>query len=187
MKATKEHSSRLPLSLDLAPQEGVRSLFELCRKFIYEYYETGAPWNGPDWWLAFNKAGTRLREALERERTQEDQQPLSDREQEQAYILLIRVAYFFEPGGLAESFFYEQGWLQAQASPEDSAPVEARAKRSLLVTAADRLWGIWTFTQRTCHRDSCKPTQPTGLQAQPGQSIVAPPALSQQETGFPSR
>jgi hypothetical protein len=135
MKATKERSSRLPIPPDLAPEEGVQSLVGLCRKFIYEYYETGAPWSGPDWWLAFNEAGTRLREALEKGRTQRGQPPLSDQEQEQAYMLLIRAAYFFEPGGPAESFFCEQGWLQEQARPEGSAPAEARSDQLLSPSA----------------------------------------------------
>jgi hypothetical protein len=134
-QATKESSSRLRISPDLVPQKGVRCLVELCRKFIYEYDETGAPWSGPDWGLMFNEAGRRLQQALE-EGSPRRLQQMSDQDQEQTYLLLIRVAYFFEPGELAESFFREQGCLQEQTRSENSTPAKAGTKRSLLGTDA---------------------------------------------------
>src|SRR5262245_58582726 len=120
MKALKERHSQLPLPTDFQP-EGVQRLVELCRRFLYEYYETDAPWSGPNWWLTFNDAGTRLYKALENKPTQGSRQPLGDQEQEQAYVMLMRVAYFFDPGGLAESFFREQGWPHEQARGDDAA------------------------------------------------------------------
>lgn len=87
----------------------IQQLMRCCQEMIHQYYETDAPWSGPAWWLTFNQAGIRLREMLEEARRQR-QQPLSDEELERAYLLLIRVAYFFEPDGVAEELFKEQRW-----------------------------------------------------------------------------
>src|SRR5215831_643688 len=57
-------------------------------------------YRGPDWWRSFNEAALGLRDALEEEKARGNRQPLSDQEQEQAPLLLIRAAYFLSRRGL---------------------------------------------------------------------------------------
>jgi len=98
-------------------EQEIRYLTRCCHEMIHHYYETEAPWSGPTWWLTFNQTGIRLREALEEVRRHPQKCLLSDQVLERTYLLLIRVAYFFEPDGPAEVMFREQEWVQQEASP----------------------------------------------------------------------
>jgi len=166
MKAMQE-SVNLPSVSDLTATEHVRSLVGLCQQFIYEYYETGAPWSGRTWWIAFNEAGLQLREALETTQAQGNAHPLGDQEQEQAYLLLIQVAYFFEPAGLAEAFFLEQGWVQEQANADEVAPAKAGARRTLHLAAARCLQAIGGAIQHARRQNAHRSAQHAGPAMQP--------------------
>jgi hypothetical protein len=185
MKTTKESSRQIALSPDLASLPRVRSLTELCRKFLYEYYETGAPWSRADWWRSFNEAGLLLRAALEEEKARGDRQPLSDQEQEQAYLLLIRVAYFFEPAGPAELFFREQGWLQGRARPGVAPVTKARAKSWSLVVA--RLQRFRAAIRGAWPGGGSWKRGPGAAGSEPGQRAALPAPLAHQEAGAPRR
>ena len=185
MKTTKASIGKPATSLDLAPLEYVRSLAELCRKFLYEYYETGAPWSGPDWWRSFNEAGMCLRDALEREKGRGNLQEWSNQEQEHIYLLLIRVAYFFEPAGPAESFFLEQGWVRGQISSEEAVPMRARPKRWLITAGGLQrftapFWGAW-------HRGARRERRPGGPEVELQHTAAFPVPSAQQKTGVPQR
>lgn len=95
----------------------VRGLVQLCRHMSWQYEETPEVCLERNWWRLFNRAGISLREALDHARA-EGYQGMSDQEAEQAYFLLIHVAYFFEPMGVAEVF-----WPLLPAEPgEPQAP-----------------------------------------------------------------
>lgn len=124
MNTAVEAGSRSLLLADQSCEEQVRSLVQHAQEFIYQYYETEAPWSGPAWWLTFNQTGDCLRDALEETHVRRCSLQLSDQEVERAYTILIQVAYFFEPGGVAECFFQEQGWVKEETAADGaSAPL----------------------------------------------------------------
>lgn len=92
---------RLTALLDQPSEIRVRELVSLCRQLSQQYQETPETCLERSWWRLFNQAGICLREALDQARA-EGYPGLSDQEAEQAYFLLIHVAYFFEPGGVAQ-------------------------------------------------------------------------------------
>ncbi len=99
-------------ALDEQPTEGrIRRLVALCRELIRQYHTAPAAMLERAWWLAFHQAGVQLRGILEEYRNQWHTLDLTDKEVEQAYLTLIQAAYFFEPGGVAEALFQEQGWV----------------------------------------------------------------------------
>lgn len=104
---------RLTALLDQPTEVQVRGLVSLCRQLSRQYQETPETCLERSWWRLFNRAGIRLREALDQARA-EGYPRLSDQEAEQAYFLLIHVAYFFEPGGVAQSL-----WPLLPALPGD--------------------------------------------------------------------
>lgn len=96
-----QHCSAL---LDQPPQTQVRGLVRLCQHLSQQYQQAPESCLERTWWQLFNQAGIQLRGALDRAKA-EDYGGLSDQEVEQAYFLLIHVAYFFEPGGIAQSLW----------------------------------------------------------------------------------
>lgn len=105
---------RLTALLDQPTEVQVRGLVSLCRQLSRQYQETPEMCLERSWWRLFNRAGICLREALDQARA-EGYPGLSDQEAEQAYFLLIHVAYFFEPGGVAQAL-----WPLLPALPGDS-------------------------------------------------------------------
>lgn len=95
------------------PDAQVRGLARLCQQLSQQYQQAPETCMERTWWRLFNQAGIQLREALERARA-ENYARLSDREAGRAYFLLIHVAYFFEPGGIAEAL-----WPLLTVEPED--------------------------------------------------------------------
>jgi hypothetical protein len=86
------------------PQAQVRGLARLCRQLSQQYQFAPDTCLERGWWRLFNQAGSSLRDALDHVKAQE-YQGLSDEEAEQAYFLLIHVAYYFAPGGVAETLW----------------------------------------------------------------------------------
>jgi hypothetical protein len=90
-------AARLNAVLNQPAETRVRELVSLCRQFSQQHQEDQEAYLARSWWRLFNQAGICLREALDQARA-EGYRGLNDRELEQAYFLLIHVAYFFEPG-----------------------------------------------------------------------------------------
>jgi hypothetical protein len=111
---------RLMGLLDQPTEVRVRALVRLCRELSQQYHqEVREAYFAHSWWRLFNQAGINLREALDQAKT-EGYPGLSDQELEQAYFVLIHVAYFFEPGGIVEAL-----WPLLPAEPGsqlDSSP-----------------------------------------------------------------
>lgn len=103
-------------SLDTQPSEvHLRSLVFLCQGLTRQYQLSPEVVLEHWWWHALHQAGVHLRDNLEEMCASQDSSFLPRQEVEQAYFLLIHVAYFFEPGGIAETICKEQGWsLDAQ-------------------------------------------------------------------------
>lgn len=97
--------------LDQQPLEvHLRSLLVLCQGLTRHYQATPEIVLERWWWRSLHQAGVRLRERLEEARAYQDTLTLTRQELEQAYLVLIQVAYFFEPGGIAEATCKEQAW-----------------------------------------------------------------------------
>ncbi len=126
--------------LNQPPDGQVRGLARLCRQLSQQYQQTPQRCLERSWWRLFNEAGIRLREALDQAKA-EGYAGLSDREVEQAYFLLIHVAYFFAPGSLAEALWpllpAEPGTQQAKSPASDAfgvafgTPAYVRQRTSL--------------------------------------------------------
>ena len=93
------------------PEVHLRSLMVLCRGLTRQYQSTPEIVLERWWWRSLHHAGVRLRARLEETRAYQDSLSMTRQELEQAYFLLIHVAYFFEPGGVAEAVCKEQGWF----------------------------------------------------------------------------
>jgi hypothetical protein len=93
------------------PEVHLRSLMVLCRGLTRQYQSTPEIVLDRWWWRSLHQAGVRLRAILEETRACQDAFSLPRQELEQAYLMLIHVAYFFEPGGVAEVVCKEQGWF----------------------------------------------------------------------------
>ena len=93
------------------PEVHLRSLMVLCRGLTRQYQSTPEIALERWWWRSLHHAGVRLRARLEETRAYQDSLSMTRQELEQAYFLLIHVAYFFEPGGVAEAVCKEQGWF----------------------------------------------------------------------------
>lgn len=106
------HRTSSPLHLE-GPLTGedIRHLVAHCQELTCCYRTTPAVALDRAWWQTLYQAGISLRDALEESRDQWQRMQLTDKEIEHAYLLLIHVAYFFEPGGVAEVVFREQGWV----------------------------------------------------------------------------
>jgi hypothetical protein len=89
----------------------IRGLVTQCKALASHYRTTPEVVLERAWWRTLYAAGICLRDALEASRNHRKRLGLSDKEVEQAYYALIQVAYFFEPGGVAEKVFQEQGWV----------------------------------------------------------------------------
>lgn len=99
-------------ALDKQPLEvHLRSLMVLCQGLTRQYQSTPEVVLERWWWYALHRAGVRLRDRLEEISAYQKSLHLTTQELEQAYLLLIHVAYFFEPGGVAETICQEQGWI----------------------------------------------------------------------------
>lgn len=93
------------------PEVHLRSLMVLCRGLTRQYQSTPEIALERWWWRSLHHAGGRLRARLEETRAYQDSLSMTRQEREQAYLMLIHVAYFFEPGGVAEAVCKEQGWF----------------------------------------------------------------------------
>jgi hypothetical protein len=104
-----------PLSaLLVQPRDrAIRGLVSLCSLFSQQYQEAPETCRERAWWRKFNQVGIQLREELEQAK-EEAYAGLSEQEIERAYLQLIHVAYFFAPGGIAETL-----WPTLPAGPED--------------------------------------------------------------------
>jgi hypothetical protein len=111
-------AERLIALLDKPTEIRVRELVRLCCQLNQQCQEDQEACLTRSWWRLFNQAGICLREALDQAKT-EYYQKLSDQEVEQAYFLLIQVAYFFEPGGIAETLW---PLLPAEAGDQQARP-----------------------------------------------------------------
>ncbi len=98
-------------ALDEPPGEHLRRLVAHCLELARQYQPTPEVILKRAWWQSLYQAGICLRYTLEENRDHWHLLGLTDREVEQAYLTLIHIAYFFEPGGAAEAVFKEQGWV----------------------------------------------------------------------------
>jgi hypothetical protein len=114
---------QLTALLDQPTQVRVRGLVQLCRHLSRQYEEAPEACLKRNWWRLFNQAGICLREALDHARV-EGYPGMSDPEAEQAYFLLIHVAYFFEPGGVAEALW---PFLPAEPGEPQAPPATSEA------------------------------------------------------------
>jgi hypothetical protein len=94
-----------------SPEEYIRRLVAHCQELACQYQTTPEIVLERTWWQSLYGAGVRLRDTLEEYRDRWHMLHLTSQEVEQAYLTLIRVAYFFEPGQVAEVIFKEQGWV----------------------------------------------------------------------------
>jgi hypothetical protein len=111
-------ASRSPLQSDQqthlteqSREANLRRLIAQCQELVSDYQTTSVVAQERSWWQALYRAGVCLRDALEEHRDHWHTLRLTTREIEQAYVTLLRVAYFFEPGGVAEAVFQKQGWV----------------------------------------------------------------------------
>lgn len=116
-------ADQLSALLDQPTEVRVRGLARLCQQLSQQYQEVGAASLTRRWWRLFNQAGIQLREALDRAKT-EGYPELHDQELEQAYFQLIHVAYFFTPGGVAQTV-----WPLLPADEETAWPVPGATRR----------------------------------------------------------
>ena len=111
-RLTPDKQSRWLDPLDRQPPEvHLRSLLALCQGLTHQYQSTPEVALERWWWGSLHRAGVRLRDTLEGMRAYQDSLDLTRQELERAYFVLIHVAYFFEPGGIAEAICREQGWI----------------------------------------------------------------------------
>ena len=111
-------ASRSPLQSDQQThlteqsiEEDLHRLVAWCQELVSCYQITPTVACERAWWRSLYDAGIRLRDTLEAHRDHWHTLRLTTREVERAYFTLIRVAYFFEPGGVAETVFQKQGWV----------------------------------------------------------------------------
>lgn len=97
--------------LEQPPADSIRCLVAQCRALASRYHTAPEVVLERAWWQSLYEAGIRLRDMLGAYRDGWDKLGLTDKEVEHAYYTLIHVAYFFEPGGVAEAVFQEQGWV----------------------------------------------------------------------------
>jgi hypothetical protein len=104
--------SKPPAHLDKQPTaEHIRGVVARCRELARQYETIPSVVLEREWWRSFYRAGICLRDTLEEYRDRWHLVGMTSKEVEQAYLLLLSVAYFYEPGGVAEAFFKEQGWV----------------------------------------------------------------------------
>lgn len=99
-----------------SPADSLRHLVAQCKTLATHYRATPEVALEYAWWQSLYDAGICLRDTLEAYRNHWEKLGLSDEEVERAYYVLIQVAYFFEPGGVAEAVFREQGWVWPEQS-----------------------------------------------------------------------
>lgn len=92
-------------------EANLRHLVAHCQELVSHFQTASVVVQERAWWQSLYDAGIRLRDTLEEHRDHWHTLRLTTREVEQAYFTLIRVAYFFEPGGVAEAVFQKQGWV----------------------------------------------------------------------------
>ncbi len=109
------------LTAEHLTEETIRRLVVRCQELASRYHTTPAIVLDRAWWHAFYEAGIHLRDALEQCSHRWDQFGLPMKELEHAYWMLIHVAYFFEPGGVAEVIFQQQGWAWSDDQSEQTA------------------------------------------------------------------
>ncbi len=111
--------SQEQIALEAQPAgDVIRRLAAHCRELICQYQTTPAVAQERAWWQALYRAGDRLRVTLDDHCGCWERLSLSEAEIEQAYLTLIQVSYFFEPGQLAEAVFKEQGWVWSDEEQE---------------------------------------------------------------------
>jgi hypothetical protein len=114
--------------LDQPPHIQVIGLTRLCQQLSQQSQVAPETCQDRNWWRLFHQAGIRLREALDQAKAQ-DYQGLTDQETEQAYFVLIHVAYFFMPGGAVEAM-----WPQLRDHSGDQQQAKPPANEALRVT-----------------------------------------------------
>ena len=167
---------RLTALLDQQTEVRVRGLVSLCRQLSRQYQETPETCLERSWWRLFNQAGICLREALDQARA-EGYPGMSDQEAEQAYFLLIHVAYFFEPGGVAEEMW---PLLPAELGEQQGPPATSEALglsfgTPLQVGAEIRAWQQVRWWQRLGQLLVRNPTRKKNVTARYALTAHAPP------------
>ncbi|HLV99120.1 MAG TPA: hypothetical protein VKT82_10655 [Ktedonobacterales bacterium] len=108
------------------PADALRCLVAQCKALASRYHATPEVALERAWWQSLHDAGICLHETLEASRDQWERLGLTDTEVEHAYYTLIQVAYFFEPGGVAEIVFQEQGWVWSDEKRSEYASKQDR-------------------------------------------------------------
>ena len=116
IRSTISQSPQQASLTDLSPADSIRYLVAQCKELASHYYTAPTAVLERAWWQSLYIAGIRLRDTLEAHQGRWDRLCLTDKEVEHAYYTLMRVAYFFEPGGVAETVFQEQGWVWSDDS-----------------------------------------------------------------------
>src|SRR5262249_16288017 len=88
----------------LSPQAQVRGLARLCQQLSQQYQSAPDTCLERSWWRRLNQAGILFQKALDQAKAAK-YHGLDDQEVEQACFLLIHIAYFFAPGGVAETMW----------------------------------------------------------------------------------
>jgi len=96
---------------DQSPADSIRYFVARCKELVSHYHTAPTVVLDRAWWQALYDAGIHLRDTLEACHGRWDKLCLTDKEVEHAYYTLLHVAYFFEPGGVAEVTFQKQGWV----------------------------------------------------------------------------
>jgi hypothetical protein len=108
-----------------AAGEHVRRLVVYSQELMHQYQIIPAVALERAWWHLLYDAAIGLRDALEKNRDRWHILHLTDKEVEHAYLTLIRAAYFFEAGGVAEAVF------QASGAPRAHHPVECKRVKDI--------------------------------------------------------
>lgn len=125
-RSVLQNQQQAPLTSQ-PPADSIRCLVAWCKTLVSHYRATPVVELEYAWWQSLYEAGIRLRDTLEMYRNHWERLGLSDKEVEQAYYTLIQVAYFFEPGGVAEMIFREQGWTWSD-DEEQRTPRQVEAE-----------------------------------------------------------
>jgi|ERR1051326_7341419 hypothetical protein len=105
------------------PEQPIQRLVAQCQELADQYHTTPQVTMEQAWWKAFHHAGVCLHDALEDARDCWHKTGLTTEELEHAYMALIHVAYYFEPGGVAEAIFQQHGWIWSHDEAERSVSV----------------------------------------------------------------
>src|SRR5690242_2241143 len=121
LKSTRHSVWQESQQADLAeqsPENSIRYWLAQCLTLASHYHTTPEVVLDRAWWQSLYQAGVTLRDTLAAHRNHWEKLCLTDKEVEQAHYTLIHVAYFFEPGGVAERVFQQQGWVWSDDEQE---------------------------------------------------------------------